>query len=91
MWIGDLTCRQQLQRIGKDVSLVRQMVVEDVQSRKRDEILKWLSSYNFEAQQVKKDKAAESGKWFLTSPEFTSWVDGTKSSCLLCHGIRLSL
>jgi hypothetical protein len=64
----------------------RQNQVHDLQ--KHYEIMEWLSSDNFTAQQsdLITRKQADTGQWFLDSREFTEWVNGT-SQTLFCPGI----
>jgi hypothetical protein len=56
--------------------------------QKHYEIMEWLSPDSFAAQQsdLITRKQADTGQWFLDSPEFTEWVNGT-SQTLFCPGI----
>jgi hypothetical protein len=69
------------------------IVVEDAQSEKRRKILEWLSASNLDTrnEELQKARVNNSGEWFLNSEEFKSWTNGTKPSCLICPGIRLTL
>jgi Cdc6-like AAA superfamily ATPase len=50
--------------------------------------MEWLSPDSFAAQQsdLNTRKQADTGQWFIDSPEFTEWVNGT-SQTLFCPGI----
>jgi DNA-binding MarR family transcriptional regulator len=56
--------------------------------QKHYETMEWLSPDSFAAQQsdLITRKQADTGQWFLDSPEFTEWVNGT-SQTLFCPGI----
>jgi hypothetical protein len=56
--------------------------------QKHYETMEWLSPDSFAAQQsdLITRKQADTGQWFLDSPEFTEWVYGT-SQTLFCPGI----
>lgn len=64
-------------------------VLRDVEKDKRRKIMLWLSTgSNTRHEELKKCTVKNSGRWFLKTEEYQGWVDGTKPSCLLCHGIR---
>jgi Cdc6-like AAA superfamily ATPase len=56
--------------------------------QKHYETMEWLSPDSFAAQQsdLITRKQADTGQWFLDSPEFIDWVNGT-SQTLFCPGI----
>lgn len=53
-----------------------------------DEILEWISPTHFPAQHsdLISSKQEGTGLWFLISPEYTEWIQGSKKT-LFCHGI----
>jgi Cdc6-like AAA superfamily ATPase len=61
---------------------------QDQDLQKHYETMEWLSPDNFAAQQsdLITRKQADTGQWFLDSPEFTDWVNGTGQT-LFCPGI----
>ena len=69
------------------------IVLDEAQLEKRKKILEWLSPVNFSArhEELRQGRVSGSGKWFLESKEFTSWVDAHQNSSLLLSGIRLAL
>jgi hypothetical protein len=73
---------------SRDVKVVR----DDVQFKKRKEILEWLSPASFitRHEELQKTRAENSGKWFVESEEFVQWMEGKGPNALLCTGIRLS-
>ena len=60
-------------------------------SEKKRKILNWLSTgeFNERHEELRKTRAENSGKWFLESNEFISWLDGNRPSCLFAVGIRI--
>ena len=56
----------------------------------RREILKWLSSDDFEETYERnfKKRFQNTGQWLLDDPNFVDWRDGAESSILWCHGAR---
>lgn len=52
-------------------------------SEKKRKILNWLSTgeFNERHEELRKTRAENSGKWFLESNEFISWLDGNGPSC----------
>ena len=63
--------------------------VEQEQNRQRyDNILAWISSNDFPAQQSDfiARRQPGTGLWFLNSPEFRGWIQGSKQT-LFCPGI----
>jgi hypothetical protein len=58
------------------------------QDRLRETVLAWISSADFAAQQsdIMSKRQAESGLWFLKSPEFINWIQGPRKT-LFCPGI----
>jgi hypothetical protein len=58
----------------------------------RRNISRWLSPLNFKAVQSEylQKRQEGTGQWFLESPEFTDWRDGT-SEVLWCPGNRESI
>jgi hypothetical protein len=81
---SDMNVKSQLIR-RTDISAV----LRDVEKDKRRKILNWLSTgSNTRHEELKKCTVKNSGQWFLGTEEYKGWVDGTKPSCLLCHGIR---
>jgi len=76
--------RKAMPALGMGVDAIQQD-----QSRQRcDNILEWISSTDFPAQQS--DFIARrqdgTGLWFLNSPEFTKWIHGSNQT-LFCPGI----
>ena len=63
-------------------------VRESQNNRQYRVITDWLSSTDFPAQQSDfiSRRQEETGLWFINSPEFTSWLQGTKQT-LFCPGI----
>ncbi|KAK0430769.1 hypothetical protein EV421DRAFT_241780 [Armillaria borealis] len=56
---------------------------------KAERVARWLTPSNYAAvQQDKlKERVGHTGEWFLQSPEFKSWKDGSTESCVLwCPG-----
>jgi Cdc6-like AAA superfamily ATPase len=70
--------------IEEGVGAIRQ----DINRQKHYLIMNWLSSANFIARQIDLIAArqADTGMWFLESPEFTKWLQGLGKT-LFCHGI----
>ncbi|KAL2828521.1 purine and uridine phosphorylase [Aspergillus cavernicola] len=61
---------------------------KDQQRKEELEILDWLALPVYEAQYTDNISRRQegTGKWFLESPEFTSWINGDKTT-LFCSGI----
>lgn len=59
---------------------------------RRREILRWLSSDDFEDTHYKhfKKRFGNTGQWLLDDVRFTKWKDEAQSSLLWCHGARKS-
>jgi Cdc6-like AAA superfamily ATPase len=76
--------RKAMPALGMGVDAIQQ----DQSRHRRDEILEWISSTDFPAQQS--DFIARrqdgTGRWFLDSPEFTKWIHGSNRT-LFCPGI----
>ncbi|KFY05234.1 hypothetical protein O988_00146, partial [Pseudogymnoascus sp. VKM F-3808] len=68
-------------------STVRSLL-ENQDSQQYRVIIDWLSSTDFPAQQSDfiSRRAEGTGQWFVASPKFTNWLQGTKRN-LLCSGI----
>jgi hypothetical protein len=69
-------------------------VVDNMQLEKHAKILEWLSGDDSNAaihKGLRKARVQNSGQWLLESEEFTKWVDGTETKCLVCSGIRSTL
>jgi Cdc6-like AAA superfamily ATPase len=63
-------------------------IKQDVDRQKHHMVMAWLSSADFPAQQADliAHRQADTGLWFLDSPEFNEWLQG-QSKTLFCHGI----
>lgn len=63
-------------------------ILESQDSQQYRVIMEWLSSTDFPAQQSDfiGRRAEGTGQWFVVSPEFTNWLQGTKQN-LFCPGI----
>lgn len=66
------------------------VLVDDSLVKRRREILEWLSVSNYDSRhdELRKTRTENTGLWFVKSDEFTQWMKGDGSSCLLCLGIR---
>lgn len=65
-------------------------LLSSAEDRQFQEILQWLSTTDYNVQQVDLLKRCQegTGQWFLQSPEFVAWINGTsKSRTLFCPGI----
>lgn len=60
---------------------------------KRMKILKWISAANYSSRHeaVSKERAENSGTWFLQSEAYQSWLNGNTSNLLCYEGIRRPL
>jgi len=86
------------QTIRNDISFVRNRIpaledgVDALQQnqnhRRHDQIMEWISSTNFPAQQsdLMARRQEGTGQWFLKSPEFAKWLR-TPRDTLYCPGI----
>jgi DNA polymerase III delta prime subunit len=63
------------------------MKKERVKVDETQEILDWLTRLDFDKERhdLLLRQKANTGKWFIESPEFRAWVE-TKKQTLLCHG-----
>ena len=65
---------------------------EESQSRKRDDVLKWLSPLNHEQKHyhISKPRIKGTGEWLFQMHEFESWRDEpqARSNVLWCYGIQ---
>ncbi|KAF1973486.1 ankyrin [Bimuria novae-zelandiae CBS 107.79] len=70
--------------IGEGVGAIQ----HDIDRQRHHLIMNWLSSADFPAQQADflALVQADTGLWFLNSPEFNEWLQGP-SKTLFCHGI----
>jgi hypothetical protein len=68
-------------------------VVDEVHDQKRAKIGEWLSSgyLSTRHEELRRTRAKDSGQWFLNSEEFLGWANGTRPSCLVCTGIRMTI
>jgi len=57
-------------------------IIENAKAMKRQKILEWLSSddFNFRHMELQKARVQYSGQWFVESPEFMNW----KTSAIVC-------
>jgi hypothetical protein len=79
-----------LQEDSKVVKAGVDTIQRDQDRQRHRVIMDWLSSDDFPAQHsdLIARKQADTGLWFLESPELKAWVHGTdKSKTLLCYGI----
>ncbi|KAK4178043.1 hypothetical protein QBC36DRAFT_112384 [Triangularia setosa] len=64
-------------------------ITDDLDEKKRTEVLKWLSTepYPQHHQQVKEGMIEGTGQWLLSDPVFLKWKGESASSILWLHGI----
>ena len=60
---------------------------------RRGKILDWLSPDGFDSRhdEFRKERAENSGQWFLNSDAFKNWASWSGPSRLVCTGIRMLL
>jgi hypothetical protein len=73
--------------------MTAQLLLHD-KNEEREKILNWLSSGDDISWRrhwdIRRRRAAGTGKWFLESAQFKSWRKGIGSPVLFCPGIRTS-
>ena len=69
---------------------MRRLEEEQHADKTRREILRWLSSDDFEGTYERhfKKRFENTGQWLLDDPRFINWRDSAKSSLLWCYGAR---
>jgi len=81
----------QLKQLALQEELIEGFGNEQVR-RKKAEVLKWLYDGDpwdrYSELKRQRERFAESGTWFLQSPEFTKWFIGETQS-LICWGTRI--
>jgi hypothetical protein len=84
---------QILIRPSINLSMVVRFLNTNLKDEERKRILKWI--YNKDTISTHNSKKARrtpgTGAWFLSSPEFENWIEGTSSNTLICYGIRTYL
>jgi hypothetical protein len=62
----------------------------DIALPARQTILSWLSPLSFEDRQAELSakRIPNTGKWFLETTQFQSWLQGSRGSTLWCYGTR---
>ncbi|OBT56261.1 hypothetical protein VE04_05107, partial [Pseudogymnoascus sp. 24MN13] len=74
--------------VNGDINIPNKSQQESQDNQQYRLITDWLSSTDFPAQQSDfiNRRQKETGLWFVASPEFTNWLQGTKQN-LFCPGI----
>jgi hypothetical protein len=62
--------------------------VTDVVLAKREQILSWIFPDDFRQRHrvISANRVEGTGEWFLNTEKYKSWIEGTTSNLLFCHG-----